>query len=115
MSWLQLAIYLAIFAAGGAGGVKFHAGLIAQRDLAAQEVSAKEQARRIDKIDVAAAGHEADKTKLRTQFKTIIQEVDRVVEKPVYLNNCIDDDGLRIIRAAIATPAAASEPAPAVP
>lgn len=113
--WLKLAIITGIFLAGLASGVKIHAGMIAQRDLAAQQAGIKEQARRADKIDVAAGGHEADKAQIRTEFKTIIKEVDRVVQKPVYLNICFDDDGLRAARAAIGPAATASQPAPAVP
>lgn len=113
--WFKLAIITGIFLAGLASGVKIHAGLIAQRDLATVQAGAKEQARRTDQIDAAAAGHEADKTQIRTQFKTIIKEVDRVVQKPVYLNICFDDDGLRAARAAIGPAPPASEPAPAVP
>ena len=38
-----------------------------------------------------------------------------MVEKPVYRDVCFDDDGLRLIGAAISGHSAASEPAPAVP
>ena len=113
--WLKLALIAGIFLAGLASGVKIHAGLIAQRDLAEQQANIKEQARRVDKIDVAATGHEADKAQIRTQFQTIVKEVDRVVEKPVYRTICFDDDGLRAARAAIGPAQAASQPAPAVP
>ena len=112
--WIKLALTAAIFLAGLASGVKIHAGLTAQRDLATLQAGAKEQARRVDKIDVAATGHEADKAHIRTQFKTIIKEVDRVVQNPVYLHVCFDDDGLRAARAAIGPAAPASQPAPAL-
>lgn len=65
--------------------------------------------------DGAATGHEADKAKAKVQFRTIYQEVERVVERPVYRNVCLDDDGLRIISAAIGAKPAASEPAASVP
>ena len=113
--WLKLVLVAAIFAAGLASGVKIHAGLIAQRDLAEQQSAIKEQARRIDKIDVAAVGHESDKAQIRTEFKTITKEVDRVVEKISYRHICFDDDGLRAVRAAIGTASTASQPAPALP
>ena len=113
--WIKLALIAAIFLAGLASGVKIQAGLTAQRDLTTLQAGAKEQVRRVDKIDAAATGHEADKAQLRTQFKTIFREVDRVVQKPVYLNICFDDDGLRAARAAIGPAATASQPAPALP
>ena len=117
MSWaLQLVLALVIFASGGAAGIKWHAGVDAQRDLAAHEAAAKASQKHLDRIDGAAAGHESDKARMGVQIKTIIKEVDRVVEKPVYRDTvCFDDDGLRLIRAAIAPAAAASQPAPAVP
>ena len=117
MSWaLQLVLALAIFAGGGAAGIKWHAGIDAQRELAAHEAQAKETQKKLALGDKAAAGHEADKAQIRTQIKTIYQEVERVVEKPVYRDTvCFDDDGLRLIRAAIGPAAAASKLAPAVP
>ena len=116
MSWaIQLIIALAIFAGGAASGVKFHAGLIAQRDLKAQEAIAKATAKKLDRIDAAAVGHEADKAKIRTEFLTITEEVERVVEKPVYRNICFNADGLRLIAAATGRSEGAGEPAPALP
>lgn len=116
MSWaLQLVLALAIFAAGGAAGIKYHVGVDAQRTLAAHEATAKETAKKLDRGDKAAAGHEADKVQIRTEFLTITQEVERVVEKPVYRDVCFDDDGLRLIRAALGRGAAASEPASTLP
>lgn len=65
--------------------------------------------------DTASASHEKDKAEVQIQFRTIIKEVDRVVEKAVYRNVCLDSDGLRILTDAIGNPAAPSEPAPVVP
>ncbi len=80
------------------------------------EQQAKEAARRADKVDVAAVGHEKDKGAIRTEFLTITQEVERVVEKPFYVasEQCLDDDGLHQLTAAIGAHTAASEPARAV-
>ena len=65
--------------------------------------------------DMAAASHESDKAKTKVQFRTIYQEVERIVEKPIFRNVCIDSDGLRVINTALAPKPAASQPAPAVP
>jgi hypothetical protein len=88
-----------------------HGALEAER----LEQTAKEQARRVDRIDGAAAGHERDKAEIRTEFITITEEVERVVEKPVYRDVCLDADGLRVLSDAIAGAGAAGEPARAVP
>lgn len=116
MSWaLQLVLALVIFAGGMGAGIKYHVGVVAQRQVAAQLAEKKEHARKLDRADKAAAGHERDKEQIRTEFLTITQEVEHVVEKPVYRDMCFDDDGLRLIGAAIGRRPAASEPAPALP
>lgn len=79
------------------------------------EMVAKEQFRRADRIDTASVGHERDKAEIVTEFVEIIREVDRVVEKPVYRDMCLDDDGMRVLSDAINGPDPASKPAGAVP
>lgn len=64
--------------------------------------------------DKASEAHEEAKVAIQTEFKTIYQEVERVVEKPIYRNVCFDDDGMRQLRAAIGNPAATGQPSPAV-
>lgn len=114
MILLKLAICAAIFLAGAAGGIKFQSGLIAQRDLAANEAQAKATARRVDRIDNAAVAFESDKAKIRTEFLTITKEVERVIQNPVYRDVCLDADGLRIVNASINPATPASQPAPAL-
>jgi len=124
----QIVIALVLALAGFAGGVKYHAGVIAQRDLAEQQQAARERGVQIQRIDRAAVGHEADKAQIRTEFVTITQEVERVVEKPFYrapdpasadagaaAGLCLDDDGLRQLRAATGQAPDRREPAPALP
>ncbi len=113
----RLVLALALFAGGFAGGIKWHAGIVAERELQAQELR-REKARNDRKaVDVAASGHEKDKVQIRTEFLTITEEVERVVEKPFYVasEQCLDDDGLRQLATAIGPRGAASEPARAVP
>lgn len=87
--------------------------------------AAKENARVLEEIrvrdknagavDSAAAGHEGDKTAINTEFVTITQEVERVIENISYRNICLDDDGLRVLGAAIRGRDAASQPADVLP
>lgn len=123
----QIVIALVLAVAGFAGGVKYHAGVIAQRDLVEQQQAARERGAQIQRIDRAAVGHEADKARMRTEFVTITQEVERVVERPFYrapepagppgdaAGLCLDDDGLRQLRAATGQAPDRREPAPALP
>lgn len=68
------------------------------------------------RVDVAAESHEKDKQRIRTEFVTITETVEKIIEKPFYIDGvCLDDDGLRELARAIAPSAAAGEPARAVP
>jgi hypothetical protein len=72
----------------------------------AQEAARLEQEReaqvlRARSVDAAAASHEGEREQLSTAFKVITKEVDRIVEKPIYRNVCIEDDGLMQLRRAI--------------
>ena len=110
---------LAATAAGGFwAGKEWEQGAQAQRDVAA--MLKVQQVRRADvkRIDTAAAGHEADKREIRTEFITITETVERVVREPFYAPGapaCLDDGGLRELAAAVTgARAAASQPARAV-
>lgn len=80
--------------------------LEAERELRVQ------QARRADS---AAASHEVRREQIAAEVRTIIREVEHVVERPLYRDRCLDDDGLHLLRRAVGDPTAAGEPAPAVP
>jgi hypothetical protein len=45
---------------------------------------------------------EDSRANVRTVYKTITKKVDRIVDRPVYLRECLDDDGLRLANLAIA-------------
>jgi len=86
----------------------------------AQELARVEDARELAKLqrqaaNSASAGHEADKTRIETEFLTITQEVERVIEKPVYRNICLDPDGLRAHAAAVRATGNTGEPGHPVP
>lgn len=61
------------------------------------EMQAKDQFRKAERIDTAAAGHEKDKVRVETKYRTVTKEIVREVEKPVYRNVCISPDGVRNI------------------
>lgn len=79
------------------------------------EQVAKDIARRANEADAAAASYEALKASIDARERVVIKEVTRVVEKPVYRNECLDDDGLRILAADIQARSAPGKPAAAVP
>ena len=52
-------------------------------------------------IAEAAKALEAANAKRKIVYRTITKQVDKVVERPVYRNICLDDSGLRCLDAAI--------------
>lgn len=102
MSWaVQAVIAALIFAAGGAAGIKWHAGLDAIAELkrvtATQEIN-KENERLAGR---SSTGFEQDRTQNETRTRTITVEVEKIIDRPVYRTVCLDADGLQLINAAI--------------
>jgi hypothetical protein len=56
----------------------------------------------IERTNGVAAELEVERGKQRVIYKEITKEVAKVVTRDVYRNVCLDDDGLRLARAAIA-------------
>lgn len=110
----KIVLALALFTSGVWTGVKFHAGLVAERDLKANEEQQRASFLKREKQDYASVGHEKDKARIQTRYITITKEVERVVKDDFYAGACLNDDGLRVLRAAVAGQAP-SEPANAVP
>lgn len=117
--WVILGLVLALAGAAGSGYFKGHrdaadrceikiAGMVAE--------SVKRRATEAATAHTAAALLENNHEKTRIVYRTITRSVDRLVERPVYRNVCLDDDGVREANAALAgTPATAAEPHDAVP
>lgn len=113
INFVYVAIISAILAAAGTWRVEEWRFAANEKDRIEQQ--AKETARKADKIDVAAAGHEADKKAIQKQFTPLQKEVEHVVQAPSYNTVCIDDSGMRVLSSAIHGTPTASEPAGAVP
>ena len=112
---IQLVIAVVIFLAGAAAGVKWQVGIHASKELERIAATERETLRRTDKIDQASVKLEERRTETEIIYRTIKERVDHVVEKPIYRNTCIDDDGLRELTAAVsAANPAASQPKGAV-
>ncbi len=113
---IQAVVAVGIFLAGMAGGIKWHAGQDAIKEQAREVNQRATERLRRQNSNTAAVAHEADKIVIKKEFLPITQEVDRVVEKPVYRNVCLDADGLSVIRSAISRANGdPSEPGDAVP
>lgn len=53
-----------------------------------------------DLANKAGEEYEESKEVERVKTETITREVQKIVERPVYINTCIDDDGVRLINEA---------------
>lgn len=54
-----------------------------------------------NKINKVSADYEQLKSEQRVKVETVTREVQKIIERPVYNNVCIDDDGLRNINSLI--------------
>ena len=108
-----IALVLAVACFGGGWKVRdWKAG--ADERTAVQQAAADAH-RRAEHADTAAAGYEAAKSTEDVRERVVIKEVTRVVKTPVYLRECIDDDGLRILAEDVRSRAGSGKPAPALP
>ncbi len=115
MIWTHTAAALASLAIGFGAGWKVQGWRWSAADGERATSTAEVQRLRQMAADAAAGRHEAARATLAARRIVITREVDRVVEKPVYRNVCLDADGLRILAAAVGAASAPGEPAPAVP
>ncbi len=49
----------------------------------------------------AATQLEHAHAKTEIKYRTITKEVEKVIDRPVYTGKCLDDDGLRLVNAAL--------------
>ena len=56
-----------------------------------------------DKANKASAEYEQIKAEQHAKVETVTRTVQKIVERPIYLNRCFDDDGLSEINSLIKT------------
>ena len=98
MNWMLIALIGAgIYAAGTWTGIQWESGQNAIKENARMVNQRATERLRRQNADMAATGHEADKTEIRTEFVTITERVDHEIEreKLVYRNVCIAPGGLQ--------------------
>jgi len=110
-----VAIALLGLVLGFGGGWKTQAWRYDSAELDRSRAASRDQLKKIERVDDAAAKHETFKAKEQIRYVYRTQLVDRIVERPVYRDACFDDDGLRVLNDAIAGREPAGEPASAVP
>lgn len=61
----------------------------------------KELVKAQDKANQASADYEKLKSEQRVKYEVVIKEVQKIIDRPVYHNICIDDDGVSAINSLI--------------
>ena len=88
-----------------------YAGEIMKADLACKAKVEQEVAKAVkpykeaeeaakDKAQKASEDYEQTKETERIKTETITRTVQKIVDRPVYINTCLDDDGVRLINEA---------------
>lgn len=111
MSWaLQLALALVIFAAGGGAGIKWHAGVDAQRELAEKDLRDSDARQQRKFSDVAAGKHASTVATLSNQLGNAREKIATLSGRA-----CLDAGTVSMLNAIGGQPvrAAASDPASA--
>lgn len=54
-------------------------------------------------INQVSADYETLKSEQRVQVETVTREVQKIIERPVYRNDCFDDDGVQQLNSLIAS------------
>lgn len=77
-----------------------------------ERVEAVAEQRRMNQraADQAAEGFEDDKAKTEDRARTIVKWRDKIIDRPVYRNLCMDADGLRLLNDSLRRIDPAGEP-----
>ena len=59
------------------------------------------QAEQQNQVNEVSADYESDKAKREVETQVIYKTIEKVVDRPVYRNVCIDDDGLSTLNSII--------------
>jgi hypothetical protein len=112
---IKLIVALALCAGLFYSGMRVERAFTAERDLAIKEASAA----LIKTYQAAEAGTakvlEDKLATLKANERLVIRETQKIVDRPVYRNECLDADGLHAIERARTGQTSASEPADEMP
>ena len=65
------------------------------------KAQAQADVQQAQRTSTAVQHHAQTKTETEIRYVTTVKEVEKLVERPVYLERCMDDDGVRILNAQI--------------
>lgn len=118
MSPLSIYVAIALIAAsmGSVGAWRVQSWRYAAKDAARIEAQAELARNNRKAAQSASEGFENDRTKTEIKYRAITREVEKIIDRPVYRATlCMDNDGLRILNAAVRAAGDTGEPQDAVP
>ena len=65
------------------------------------KAQAQADVQQAQRTSTAVQQHAQTKTETEIRYVTVTREVEKLVERPVYLQQCLDDDGLATLNAQI--------------
>lgn len=86
---------------GDADAANRYQAKIATMQLEANEAAEAEQQKRQAAFMEASSNYEGKNAEAKIVFRTITRDVNKIVERPVYRDVCLDDDGLRLAQLAL--------------
>lgn len=100
---LKLAICAAVIALGLAFGTGWWLRGLQVKAATVDQTKAQAQAdvQQAQRTSTAVQQHAQTKTETEIRYVTVTREVEKLVERPVYLERCMDDDGVRILNTQI--------------
>lgn len=101
MLYTHVAALVIGLAAGFAGAWNVQAWRSDSAELKRAQAAKTEFLRREKAAYAPSVAHEQFKQKERVVYEVITETVDKIIERPVYRNVCIDPDGLRSLNAAV--------------
>lgn len=107
--WIAIAVFFVLWL----GQVAYTNHLSGKLRKAAEQCTAKIQqieqkhlkalAEKQNQINQMSSDYEATRSEQRVQVETVTREVQKIIDRPVYLNHCFDDDGLQQLNSLIAS------------
>lgn len=69
----------------------------AEKELERQQFEAESRKMRERAVSLASENHEKAKERERVVYKVVTETIERIVDRPVYSNICMDEDGIMAI------------------
>ena len=115
MIYTHVAAAAVALAVGFAGGWKTQGWRWDAADKQRLEQEAKDLHRMTERAHASSGAYEAKKVANEIRYRTVTVTLEKIIDRPVYLNQCLDDDGLRALNQQITRAADPGQPSIKLP